>query len=89
MLENKIYELSYLDTPPRQFPFYLEKPIEYSKVNSDALTEKVLTTNFNQRQELLSQKDCHLLYSSYPEWVFKIEIENWKILFKNLEHMEL
>lgn len=76
--ENKIYDLSYLDTPPRQFPFYLEKPIEYSKVDSDALTGKVLTTNFKQRQELLSQKECHLLYSSYPEWVFKIEIGNWK-----------
>jgi phosphatidylinositol glycan class B len=76
--ENKIDRLSYLDSAPRQFPFYLHKDIEYSKANLDALTGNVLTTNFTQREQLLSKKDCKPLYSSYPEWVFKINIGNWK-----------
>jgi len=76
--ENKIESLSYLDSPPRQFPFYLQKDIDYSKANFDALTGNILTTNFSQREQLLTKKACTILYSSYPEWAFKINIGNWK-----------
>lgn len=90
---RKVYVFSFYEDNSK---FYLKNDIEYSVMNSEQAKEKIksdkqtyfLTKNISERNLIISEKNCHVTFSLYPEWIYEFEFIKKRRTFRSWSFIE-